>query len=498
VEIMVLLRSRAPEKLPSPEDLGRQPPSKRRYLSRRELTAAYGAHPKDVAAVVSFAHDHGLEVVGRNGPHRTVELAGSATQMEEAFDVKLSRYSSPRGEYRGRSGTVKLPGHLSDVIQSVHGLDDRRQFKSQLRAHSATGSGNHHPHRQHRSFTPTEIAKLYRFPAGLDGAGQRIAIIELGDGGYRPHELRAYFHKLGLPMPKITAIPVDGGTNSPGGSWDGEVLLDIEVIGSIVPAAELLVYFAPPTDKGFLAALSAAVHDPREPSVISISWGDRENEFTEHSRQAFDDILRAAAARGITVCVATGDHGYADRDGMGDRVLKGVGAHVDFPASHPYVLACGGTTMFVGDDGSLDEEVWGDRWSGTGGGVSAYYPRPAWQDGLRVPRTSYRFKGRGIPDVAGVADPETGYKVRLRRHDVQGGTSAVAPLWAGLIARFNQRLGTRVGYINPLLYEIAPTGFNSVTKGTNGRYRARLGWDACTGHGTPDGTALLKALRRAR
>jgi kumamolisin len=490
----VLVRPRAPEALPSAEELGRQPPTARRHLTRRELASAYGADPADVAAVASFARDHGLRVVRSSVAERSVVLAGAVGDLATAFGVRLSRYSSPRGEYRGRSGTVKLPGALADVVHSVHGLDDRRQVHSQLRARDADGSRTG----SDGTFSPTKVAELYKFPNRFDGSGQRIAIIELG-GGYRPAELRAYFHNLGLPMPKITSISVNGATNSPGGSGDGEVLLDVEVIGAIVPGAELLVYFARPTNRDYLDAFRAAVFDKREPSVISTSFGARENEFTAQSLDAFDDVFRAAALRGITICAATGDSGYTDRDGMGDVVVKGAGAHVDFPASNPYVLACGGTTMHVGEDGRLDERVWGDRWSGTGGGVSQHYPRPDWQDGLRVPRTSYKFKGRGIPDVAGVADPDTGYRVRLRRNDVQGGTSAVAPLWAALIARFNQALGTRVGYLNPLLYEsIAPLGFNSVTKGTNGKYHARPGWDACTGHGTPDGKALLEALRRAR
>jgi kumamolisin len=299
-------------------------------------------------------------------------------------------------------------------------------------------------------------------------------------------------------VPRISAVSVDGAANAPGGGNDAEVLLDIEVIGAIVPGAELRVYFAPPTNRGFLDAVTAAVFDAREPSVISISWGAPEHAFTEQTRKAFDDVLRLAALRGISVCVATGDSGYSDKDGFGDVKVRGLRAQVDFPASSPYVLACGGTTLHV-RDGKLDEEVWGDRHCGTGGGVSEYYPRPSWQDKAKVPRSSNHdhFKGRGIPDVAGVADPDTGYKVRLRAGDVQGGTSAVAPLWAALIARFNQRLGTRVGYMNPLLYEsIAPTGFNPVLRGSNGMYRARPGWDACTGHGSPDGRQLLKALKR--
>jgi kumamolisin len=485
--VTVVVRPRTSVPLPSADELGRQPLAERRHLDRRSFVRAYGADADDLETVASFGREHGLEVRESSAARRSVVLAGTVADMRGAFGTRFSRYASPRGDYRGRSGVIRLPHDVAPVVQAVLGLDDRPQAHPQIRASARTHAAHHEA-----TFTPTEIARLYRFPARLDGRGQRIAVIELG-GGYRTSELHAYFSSLGLQTPKITAVSVDGVHNRPGvdAHADSEVMLDIEVIGAVAPGAEQLVYFAPLTDRGFIDAVTAAVLDEREPSVISISWGDAEMNWSEQARHALDQAFQAAAILGITVCCASGDNGW--RDGV-----AGGRAHVDYPASSPFVLACGGTRLAVGDDGA-QEVVWNADGNATGGGVSDYYPVPSWQQHVRVPHSVNpgRRRGRGVPDVAGNADPDTGYRIRLNDSQLRalGGTSAVAPLWAGLIARVNERLGTRVGFLNPLLYEsIAPNGFNTVVKGTNGAYRARLGWDACTGNGTPDGDRLLAAL----
>ncbi|HEY2209630.1 MAG TPA: S53 family peptidase [Gaiellaceae bacterium] len=295
-------------------------------------------------------------------------------------------------------------------------------------------------------------------------------------------------------MPKLTAVSVDGVRNRPGRSptADGEVVLDVEVIGAISPGAEQLVYFAPVSDRGFVDAVTTALFDPRAPSVISISWGQAEEQWTEQGRRALDQAFHAAALLGVTVCAASGDYGY--RDGV-----VGEEAHVDFPASSPYVLACGGTRLEV-RDGAIVEAVWNNHdGTATGGGVSAFTGLPSWQQNARVPPSVNEGgrPGRGVPDVAGNADPETGYLIGDGETEHPfGGTSAVAPLWAALVAQLNQHLGSPVGFLNPLLYEsLDRSVFNDVARGGNGAYRARRGaWDACTGHGSPRGRALLEAL----
>jgi kumamolisin len=209
-----------------------------------------------------------------------------------------------------------------------------------------------------------------------------------------------------------------------------------------------------------------------------------------------------AATAGVTVTVAAGDNGSTD--GVTDGEL-----HVDFPASAPHALGCGGTTLTLGGSAqvpTLDSEVvWNDQTAGngaTGGGVSAQFPLPSYQAGVGVPVSANPGgqAGRGVPDVAADADPDTGYQVRVDGSDlVIGGTSAVAPLWAGLVALCNASLGTDVGWLNPTVYAFPSGGgaFGDITQGDNGAYSAGPGWDACTGLGTPRGVALLTALKAA-
>jgi kumamolisin len=271
-------------------------------------------------------------------------------------------------------------------------------------------------------------------------------------------------------------------------------MLDIEVAAAIAPKAEIVVYFAPNTDKGFLDAITMATHDTtHKPSVISISWGAAEKNWTGQAMTSYDQAFQAAAALGITVCCAAGDNGSGDaeEDGL---------AHVDFPASSPFALGCGGTKLTGLGSAISSEVVWNEGPnSATGGGVSDSFPVPAYQSSTGIPQSvnpSHKA-GRGVPDVSGDADPATGYFVRVDGQEfVIGGTSAVAPLWAGLIALLNQKLGHPIGFLNPLLYgSLAGTGsFHDITSGNNGAYTAKKRWDPCTGWGTPDGAKLLHAL----
>ena len=285
----------------------------------------------------------------------------------------------------------------------------------------------------------------------------------------------------------MVAVSVDGGTNAPGdpNGADGEVALDIQVAGSIAPGAKIAVYFAPNTDQGFIDAITTAVHDTtNQPSVISISWGGPESSWAQSSVTALDDACQSAAALGLTITVASGDNGSSDG-------VSGGGNHVDFPASSPHVLACGGTELIGSGSTIASETVWNDGTQGgaTGGGFSTLFPLPAWQTGAGIAGS-----GRGVPDVAGDAAPESGYNILVDgQQEVVGGTSAVAPLWAALVALINQKKGTPVGLVNAALYADA-SDFHDIVQGNNGAYKAAKGWDACTGLGSPNGVALAAAL----
>lgn len=468
-------------------------PMRRNYLSHDEYAIKYGADPKDIAKVEAFARDHGLVVVDSSIARRSVFLSGTAGAFSAVFGTTIEYFEHDSGTFRGRTGTLTIPTELQGIIEGVFGIDDRPIAKphfqrwraeSGLRAKAASSA-----------YTPIELAKLYDFPLGLDGSGQCIGIIELG-GGYRPSDLKAYFKKLGLPAPKVQTVRVDGGRNMPStaDSVDSEVMLDIEVAAAIAPKARIAVYFAPNSEKGFLDAITKAIHDKvHKPSVISISWGAAEANWTQQALASYDQTFQTAAVLGITVCCAAGDNGSSD--GEADQR-----AHVDFPASSPYVLGCGGTKLLSKHNKIASETVWNEGpSSATGGGVSDFFQMPMYQQDANIPPSanSPSKTGRGVPDVAGDADPNTGYVVRVDGEEfVIGGTSAVAPLWAGLIALMNQQLGKPVGFLNPLIYgSLSGNGcFQDITSGNNGDYPSQAGWDACTGWGSPKGSQLLQAL----
>jgi kumamolisin len=459
----------------------------RPHLSRAQYAAWYGADPADLDLVAAFAQSHHLTVMGVSAERRSVFLSGRVADVATTFDADVAEYQSPQGRYRGRIGELTVPAVLHGVVEGVFGLDTRAVAEPHFQRFEP---GRIRARVPGVSFTPLDIARCYNFPTAGNGTGQCIALIELG-GGYRPADLKTYFRGLGLAMPDVVTVRVDGGRNAPSDadSADGEVMLDIEVAAAIASGARIAVYFAPNTDRGFLDALTLAVHDPvNKPSVISISWGGPEEQWTAQAMASFDDCLQSAAALGISVCVAAGDAGSGD--GMHDGL-----AHVDFPASSPHALACGGTHLVARAGRISSEVVWNNSSSSaTGGGVSSTFPLPAYQAGVGVPRSASGFRGRGVPDVSGNADPATGYRVRVDGEEmVIGGTSAVAPLWAGLIALINQQVGQPVGLIHPLLYNTtrAQSLCRDIVTGRNGSYSAHKGWDPCTGWGSPDGAALL-------
>jgi kumamolisin len=196
---------------------------------------------------------------------------------------------------------------------------------------------------------------------------------------------------------------------------------------------------------------------------------------------AFDSAAQDAAALGVTICAASGDNGSSDGVADGKN-------HVDFPASSPHILACGGTSLQSANGTIESETVWNDGAKGGagGGGFSVQFPLPAWQAaaGVKPPTGG----GRGVPDVSGDADPETGYQVLVDGQSlVIGGTSAVAPLWSGLIALLNEQLGKPLGFVQPALYALkSSTGaFHDITQGSNGAFAAGPGWDAASGLGSP-------------
>jgi kumamolisin len=504
ITVTVLLRRRAEV----PEELVTGPET----LTSQQLAQGYGADPADIALATEVFGRYGVTVAATYQGSRRLMVRATIEELSEVFGTTLTQVASPRpdgsGEvvHRYRSGSLSVPAELDGIVMAVLGLDDRPVARPHFRRFPAgrtaeTMMPDAAPGTTASPLTALQVSSFYKFPAGTDGTGQTIAIIELG-GGYTASDLDSYFSGLGLPTPSVTAVGVDSGSNSPGQQADGEVELDIEVAGAVAPGAAQVVYFAPNTDQGFTDAISQAVHATPTPVVISISWGQSEDTWSPQSRTAMDAAIADAAVLGTTVCVAAGDNGSSDDPS------SQAGVHCDYPASSPHALACGGTKL-VGDVSTYtitSEVVWNELASNegaSGGGVSDVFTSlPPWQETAGVAEaTSVANPGRGVPDVAGNADPVTGYLVVVDgKQQPIGGTSAVAPLWAGLIARLAETTGKKFGLLQPLIYaDVTPgtaaPGFNDIVSGNNGAYQAQPGWDACTGLGSPNGEALLTLLR---
>ena len=485
-------------------------------VTREQLAEQHGTDPADIDFLRIVLAQYGLQVTEADPGARQVKVEGSLAALSETFGAELSMVRTPQpspgqplAEHRYRQGALRIPAELNGIVLAVLGLDNRPQARPHFRrapaaTAEAAGTGAAAPAAAPVSYPPPQVAELYKFPAGTDGTGHTLAIVELG-GGFGQSDLDTYFGSLSLPVPTVSAASVDGAVNQAGqdpNGADGEVLLDIEVAGAVAPGAAQVVYFAPNTDQGFVDAVTTAVHASPTPTAVSISWGQSEDAWTGQGRDALDQAMADAAALGITVCVAAGDNGSSDAQTDGQP-------HTDFPASSPHALACGGTSL-RGDAATgviSSETVWNDGagHGATGGGVSDAFGLPSWQASAGVPARAGApagtAPGRGVPDVAGCADPQTGYQVLVDGQSmVVGGTSAVAPLWAALICRLAQSTGKTFGLLQPLLYAgvaaaAAATGFQDITSGNNGAYAAGPGWDACTGLGSPDGTTLLGVLR---
>jgi kumamolisin len=482
-------------------------------MTRRSLAATYGASPKDVAKVTAVFKRLGLSTVHADPITRTVRLSGTVAAMEAAFVVKLINYAHPDGDYRGRVGAVHVPMDVQDIVQGVFGLDNRRVVRrrrqpvrdtSPMKALSAVPAS---------WYIPSQLASHYNFPPG-DGSGQAVGILEFG-GGYFAEDLQTFCTLAGVGVPKVTPISTDGTSTSAHDGAEGEVMLDIEVVAGVCPNATIVVYFADFTEQGWITALDAAVHDgSNDPGVVSASWGYAEDAdiWTTQAMTQVNATLQEAALLGVTVCIAAGDDGSSDATSDGH-------AHVDFPGSSPYVLAVGGTTIPV-KGGKKPDIVWkegdglrADNGGSTGGGCSAVFPRPAWQQAVKIRSVNPgAIVGRVMPDVAANADWIASPYLLVVGGQAQanGGTSAATPLCASLIALMNAARGPgkRVGYLTPVLYQgkaggtgttVGTLGCADVLTGENstdtiGGYHAGPNYDAVSGWGTPNGKKLLAAL----
>lgn len=330
------------------------------------------------------------------------------------------------------------------------------------------------------ALNPDQVAKAYNFPPAAPYITKRHAVIvELG-GAYSLPDIVNYCNEKGYPVPQLESIVLPGALEQSSDA-DGEVALDIEIIAAIAQGSRITVIFCPNTEAGFVAGVQKAY--ALNPDAISISWGAPETSWTQEGKNALDAAFKSAIEDGIFIGCASGDNG-AD-DGTGSPVA-------DYPACSPYVTACGGTRLELNADGTRGNEVaWSTSLfdgSGSGGGITQSYPVPGYQKDVAA---KLNVNNRISPDVAGNADPSTGYQITIDGKPAQvGGTSAVAPLYAALACLINAKHATKCGLWNRAIYA-NPTVCVDITEGSNGKYKCLPGYDAVTGNGVIDGMKLL-------
>jgi kumamolisin len=484
-------------------------------LTPEELSAKFGANKADADKVASVLKTFGLKVESVSLATRSMRVVGNAAAVEAAFkpDMAMIRSARQIGEYRGRQGTLQVPQELKGLVTGVFGIDERRMARRKSRSMIAGATLS--------PFSPADLEQRYNFPPG-DGAGQNIAIAEFG-GGYFADDTSAYCAKFQRATPNVQAIAVDAPAYTlkqilalplqqrQMALGDAtEVMLDVEVVAGLCPAANISVYFSTFDEQGWVDLLNEVI--AAKPVVLSCSWGLAEEDpnWSASAISSISDRLNAARLLGITICVSSGD------DGSGDQLDDGK-AHVDFPGSSPFVLSVGGT-MLEQSGGTVDEVTWWEApgrrtengGGATGGGLSMKFARPAWQNIHVKSLNAGSIDGRVMPDISALAGQPLYDLIFAGASHPNGGTSASAPLWAALVARINANLSQakRQRFLTPLLYQNSANGqpvgkvaSRDITSGNNasnpqpGRgYEAGVGFDAVTGWGVPDGVMLLNSL----
>ena len=432
-----------------------------------------------IKEITTFCKTHNLTILSNFSYH--LKIKGTSLNFAHALQVQINKYQNNDDIYHASLSPIKIPIQLKGKVVNIIGLNNEKIAHPYFKKLDTKNLP-----RALTTFNPLQLATLYNFPTNLDGTGQKIGIIELG-GGFVLSDVTTYFSMLNIPYtPKITTVSVDGATNNPndGSGANIEVILDTEIIAAIAPNASIFVYFAPNSYQGFYNAINTAINGGC--NIISISWGAAERFWSSSVLSSYNSLFQYAATQNVTIFAASGDNGSSDGT---------TGLNVDFPASSPYVVGCGGTNVKTTDNVTISQEtVWNvsPTSSATGGGISSFFPKPDYQANVPYPLNNKR----GVPDVSGDADPNTGYVVYSAREGgtiVIGGTSAVSPLWSGLLGRINQSIGRAVGFLHPTLYS-NPQVCRDITQGNNGAYSANAGWDPCTGYGSPNGVLLLNLL----
>lgn len=483
-------------------------PQYHHYLTAAQYAAAYGPSQQEREQATAAIQALGLAITATGADSGLIQATGPVGRIEADFGVRLYDVRAADGtRYVAADGAPSLPAALSALVSGIVGLDTRPVVRRSISQTSLTTQFSQVTQMTHQSgggLDPSALRAAYDVAPltakGLDGSGVTIALAEIDR--FRQSDIATYDSAFALHTAGVQVIPVAGGASS----LSPEPVLDIEVLHAIAPKARLLIYESGP-DLGRLVQMFDRIVSDNRAQVASISLGACELGVDPSSAagllSALDSDFQRADAQGMSILVSSGDSGAY---GCQDNHLS-----VDLPSSSPYVTAVGGTALFLGASDRYGSE---DGWegplegSGGGGGLSAYYRRPAWQAGPGV-TNNFSNGMRQVPDVSADADPLTGYRIYYSgKNDcagsdcwaVVGGTSAAAPFWAGLIALADQQGQRKLGFLNPALYALGQASaggaspFHDVTGGGNLYYPATPGWDYSTGWGSPDSAALVAAL----
>lgn len=505
------------------------------YLTPQSFTDQYAPTANDVAAVRVFLQQHGLKVTEIAANRLFVNAEGTVAQVEQAFGVTIAHYQVGKRLVYAPDQDPIIPDALATIVTGVSGLDNvgiahphyaiSGKVKGTSNSSSTSGTSPQviYP-TPIGGYTPTDLRNAYDVSTlitnGGTGASQRVAVFELAP--YIPGDITKYRTQYGLPASTINNHSVDGGvvTCTAGASCDNgsgivEADLDIEVVSALAPNATQDIYTAPNTWTGLNDTYNAIVTQNLA-KVVTTSWGLCEPYNSDSELRTLDNVFSQAASQGQTIFAAAGDTGSDDCYDRAHGLPSGLPPSVDSPASDPYVMGVGGTTLTLSAGAYSSENEWNNGGSGGagGGGVSSYFPKPSWQVGTGT-TNSYNTWLRGVPDVGANADPNTGYAEycsSTNKYDCAnygwfyiGGTSAAAPLWAAITTDINAYLTghshAALGWANQTVYMLLANAqtyvpFHDVTSGNNdidywgtsyaGSYPSTTCYDMNTGVGSPD------------
>ena len=449
-------------------------------LAATQFASRFGPSSTSVAAVESWAKAQDLTVTSLSADDLLVRLTGSTNAIGSALGVTFDRFRSASGSsYVSSAGTAALPASLSGDVTAILGLSDLARAQGFVAHRSATPTaGLSYP----TSYGPKELGDLYDAPANQTGSGQQVSVIAAGDLSQPKKDLATFESHFGLPT--VSWNQIDVGTPSSETEGDDEWDLDTQYSTGFAPGvSQVNVYDGSSLeDAALLETIDRWVTDD---ATKQASFSAGECELLAQAsgfRESLDTVLAEAAVQGQTLFTSSGDTGSQCPALVGENGVPLGLPGVNFPASSPYAIGAGGTTVL-----GAGNEI---GWYAGGGGTSLLESTPAWQQNAGG---SFLGVKRGVPDVSLDADPESGYEVFIDgKEEVIGGTSASAPSWQGIWARAQGAHSGSLGFAGPVIYQSEPAGaFHDITIGDNVLFPCTPGWDYVTGRGTPDISAFV-------